>query len=137
MSLVVVLAIAVVGLQVTAGIMTKNKQEEMRVSGISNAATHLSQIGTTGTSTARLVTTSSTQIMATSSTREYARISNLSGNAIYCNADNDKPAVGYSGITIMGSSTIALDEIFPYAGAINCISPLGTASTTVYSASKY
>lgn len=102
--------------------------------GISTSSSDFYEIGGMGTSTARLVTTTSSQVMATSSSRESAKISNVSSVAIYCNADGDKAAVGYSGIMIAASSTLLIDSDFPYTGAIRCISPLGNASTTVYSA---
>lgn len=102
--------------------------------GVSSSISKFSDISAMGTSTARLVTTTSSQIMATSSSRESAKISNVSSVAIYCNADGDKAAVGYSGIMIAASSTLLIDSDFPYTGAIRCISPLGNASTTVYSA---
>lgn len=106
----------------------------LHLGGIDNATSKFSDIGSTGTSTSYLLAANtSTQVLATSSARIYARISNVGSTAIYCNANGDKAAVAYSGIMIAASSSLALAEDFPFTGAVRCISPLGTASTTVYS----
>lgn len=86
------------------------------------------------TSTGVAVTTSSTQVLATSTGRSYARISNLSGNAIYCNLDTGKPAVAFSGIMVQATSTLVIsdNDSSLYRGAVNCIAVGATASTTAY-----
>jgi hypothetical protein len=105
----------------------------MVVGGQSDSVAHYSSIGTMGTSGAMMITTTSAQVVATSSTREALIISNLSSYAIYCNANADKAAVGYSGIMIPASTTLSFDSELAYTGAVRCISPLGNASTSVYS----
>lgn len=91
------------------------------------------------TNSSALVTTSSTLVAPTSTAATYTRISNISGVAIYCSltsasSTTPTPAVPYVGITIFASSSLALspDQYNMYTGPIYCITPIGTASTTVY-----
>ncbi len=86
------------------------------------------------TSTGVLVTTSSTLVLATTTSRTFARISNISGNAIYCNLDNGKPAVAFSGVMVSATSTLNVSDSDSnlYRGAVNCIAVSGSASTTVF-----
>lgn len=85
-------------------------------------------------SSAISVTTSSTLVLATTSSAQYREITNLSGAAIYCSLDNGKVAVQYTGITILASSSyiMAPDKENMYVGAVRCIAPSGTASTTAF-----
>lgn len=87
-----------------------------------------------GASTGVLVTTTSGTVLATSTSRQYAIIANHTGNPIFCNLDNGKPATTYSGVLI-GTSTpyvISPELNNLYIGAINCITTQGTATTTIY-----
>ncbi len=103
------------------------------VGGLADSTAHFSSVGNMGTSGAMLLTANvSAQVLATSSSREYAKISNLSGAAIFCNADADKAATANSGIMIAASSSMVMDQVFPYTGAIRCISPGQNASTSEY-----
>lgn len=99
--------------------------------GMSQSSGRFSSLENTGTSTSVLLTTSGAQMVATSSAREYVEIANLTAAAIYCNADNDKPAVMYKGILIAASSTKVFGQDFAYTGGIRCVSS-ANASTTVY-----
>lgn len=83
-------------------------------------------------SSAVLITSTSAIVSATNTARVYERISNLSGVTIYCNMQQGKPAIAYSGLAIFASSTYAIQsDENPYRGAITCIAPTGNASTTV------
>lgn len=93
------------------------------------------------TSSTALVTSSSNLLVATNTARFYLRVSNLSGNAIYCTPSyhvgtstnmNNAPAVANSGITIFASSTyeVKVDEN-PYRGPLYCISPSGNATVSI------
>lgn len=86
------------------------------------------------TSTGVLVTTSNTVVLATSTSRSFVRISNLSGNTIYCNTDNGKPATAFQGYMISATSSLSFSDNDSnlYRGAINCIAIGGSASTTVF-----
>jgi len=86
------------------------------------------------TSTGVLVTTASTQVLATTTARSVIRISNISGNAMYCNLNNGLPAVAFSGVAVFASSTLTLSdaESLLYRGAVNCIAVGGNASTTAF-----
>jgi hypothetical protein len=82
-------------------------------------------------STGVLCNTTSTLLLATSSAgRPFVSISNLASNAIYI-SENNTPAAAYTGIMIPASTTITLSQISNYLGAINCIAPSGTASTSI------
>ncbi len=126
--IIVVFAIGAVGQSLISNARNQN------LGGVSDSTVRFSDIGVTGTSGAMLLAQNvSAQVLATSSVREAAKIANVSSFPIFCNANADKAAVAFSGIMISASSTLHIDNTFPYTGAIRCISPYGTASTSVYS----
>lgn len=99
--------------------------------GISQTIGHFASIGQYGTSTAVVVTSSGVQTIATSSSREYAEITNISGQTVWCAADADKAAVIGSGISILASTTKVFGQDFAYTGAVRCVS-VSNATVTVY-----
>lgn len=127
-SLLIVLTI-IFGMIKVASVAMKN-QTSLSTGAFETANGFTAASASTGVS----VTSASTLVLATTSSRTYARISNLSAAAIYCNMDLSKPAVAYSGIMIAASSSYVVSDAESnlYKQAINCISPSGTASTTIF-----
>lgn len=104
--------------------------------GSGNIITNYAHVAT---SSAILVTTSSTLVMPTSTDRTYLRISNIAGKPIFCTLSvrgtnsstyTTGPAIMYQGITIFASSTLEfkIDEN-PYTGPVYCISEANSSTT--------
>lgn len=127
----IILGLIVVGLLATVTMVMNLGSAQITVGGMSSNNGRFSSLGSTGTSTEVLVTTTSAQLVATSSAREYVEITNLSATPIFCSANGDTAAVLYRGIAIMASGTKVFGQDFGYTGAIRCIGT-ANASTTVY-----
>lgn len=121
----------IVGLFATITMLFNLGSVKVNVGGMSQTVGRFSSLGSTGTSTEVLVTTTSAQLVATSSAREYVEISNLSASPIFCNANGDATAVVYRGITIPALGTKVFGQDLAYTGAIRCVGT-ANASTTVY-----
>lgn len=86
-----------------------------------------------GTSTAMVVTTSSSQILATSTSAQWRMFQNNSPFSVYLSFQADKTALANNGIFLAASSTLtfSLDQSNLYRGGVRAIATGGTASVLV------
>lgn len=123
-----IVSIALIGLSAYTLVLDMKDNKNVGDQGGSSGYT------TAITGTGVLVTSSSGTVIATSTSATTRRIDNIGSKPIFCKLDRGYNAVAYEGITIFASTSVEFSDTngMLYRGAINCIAPLGNASTTVY-----